>query len=246
MSFYCKPHQDLKQPMSLPDYTLKESSRAKHVRLKISAQEGLVIVVPQGFDRRRLPEILQRRRTWIEKHLAALQDLPIAEFPPAQLELLAVDEVWQIKYLKQAKAKQVLLEENELKRQLLFKGDIDNEALIKQGLHQWLLKQGRQHFVPWLQQLSHSAGLHYNKLQVRKQKTRWGSCSSRLTISLNYKLLFLPPQFARYVLLHELAHTRYLNHSKAFWALLEELEKDCLALDNALDAVGKECVPTWL
>ncbi len=231
--------------MILPDYTLQESARVKDIHLKISAQEGLIVIVPKGFNHQHLAEILRQRRGWIEKHLAALSDI---EFPPRQLEFLAVNKTWQIQYLKQTQAEKSGIEWQEKRdeRCLILTGEIQNTDFLKYTLHHWLLKQGRQHFEPWLTQLSKETGLKYNKLQIRKQKTRWGSCSTRLTISLNYKLLFLPRQFARYVLLHELAHTRYLNHSKQFWDLLVQLDADALALDKALDTVGQECVPAWL
>jgi len=234
--------------MTLPNYTVKESARAKYVRLKISAQEGLVIVVPKGFNRCYLPNILQQRRAWIEKHLNALKTQPENDFPPTTLELLAIGEKWELQYLESSGlgTKQIDLEEKKYEQRLIFSGNTQNTDLVKQALHQWLLVHGRKHLEPWLKQLSLETNLYYKKLQIRKQKTRWGSCSNRLTISLNYKLLFLPRQLARYVLLHELAHTRHLNHSKQFWTLLGQLEANYQALDQAVDKVGQQCVPIWL
>jgi predicted metal-dependent hydrolase len=80
---------------------------------------------------------------------------------------------------------------------------------------------------------------------IRGQKTRWGSCSSRQTISVNCKLLFLPSELVRYVLIHELCHTVHLNHSAAFWALVAQKEPDYQQLDAGLrDA--RYHVPLWL
>lgn len=60
-------------------------------------------------------------------------------------------------------------------------------------------------------------GGHYTAITVRDQKTRWGSCSSRGTLSFNYRLIFAPPQVLDYVVVHELCHLTHMNHSKDFW-----------------------------
>ncbi len=72
-----------------------------------------------------------------------------------------------------------------------------------------------------LRQLAREHGFIYHGVTIRNQKTRWGSCSYRKTISLNARLAVLPPDLRDYVILHELAHTRVHNHSPAFWHELE-------------------------
>ncbi len=73
-----------------------------------------------------------------------------------------------------------------------------------------------------LKQLAVQHGFIYNKVTIRNQKTRWGSCSHKNNISLNRKLVVLPNELLDYVILHELVHTKIHNHSKKFWAELDE------------------------
>ena len=84
-----------------------------------------------------------------------------------------------------------------------------------------LYEKGRQKaqeiFIPWVSQISQEHALSFNKVTIRRQKTRWGSCSSQRSLNLNQNLLFLPAPSASYVVTYELAHTKHHNHSPAFW-----------------------------
>ena len=74
----------------------------------------------------------------------------------------------------------------------------------------------------------------YNRVSIRKQKTRWGSCSSKNNINLNMNLLHLPPELMDYVLLHELVHTRVKNHGKEFWDELDTVVPNSRQVDRKL------------
>ena len=69
-------------------------------------------------------------------------------------------------------------------------------------------------------------GGEYHTLAVRDQKTRWGSCSSRGTLSFNYRLIFAPPEVLDYVVVHELCHLTHMNHSKDFWNMVGAVMPD--------------------
>lgn len=86
-----------------------------------------------------------------------------------------------------------------------------------------LLLEAEQVLPPLLQSLAQQHGFSYKSLRIRKLTSRWGSCSSDKIVTLSYFLVQLPDEFVRYVILHELVHTRHLNHSPDFWRQLEEL-----------------------
>jgi predicted metal-dependent hydrolase len=64
-------------------------------------------------------------------------------------------------------------------------------------------------------------GVEYRRIRIGGQRTRWGSCSSRGTLSFNWRLVLAPPAVLDYVVVHELCHLRVPNHSRRFWALVE-------------------------
>ena len=66
----------------------------------------------------------------------------------------------------------------------------------------------------------------YHTITVRDQKSRWGSCSSRGTLSFNYRLMFAPPRVLDYVVVHELCHLTHMNHSKDFWNMVRQIMPD--------------------
>lgn len=78
----------------------------------------------------------------------------------------------------------------------------------------------------------------FNKLTIKSQKTRWGSCSKKRNLNFNYKVLFLPPKIRDYIMVHELCHLKEFNHSSRFWRLVEKILPDYLSIRNNLNRQG--------
>jgi predicted metal-dependent hydrolase len=70
-------------------------------------------------------------------------------------------------------------------------------------------------------------GYQFNRISIKNQKTRWGSCSSKGNLNFNYRILFLPEELCNYVIVHELCHLKELNHSKNFWKLVSNTIDNC-------------------
>lgn len=87
--------------------------------------------------------------------------------------------------------------------------------------HLWRL--ALKELPPRVCELSELFRLPFSRLSIRNQKTRWGSCSPRGTISLNWRLIQMPPHVSDYIILHELCHRKHMNHSPRFWELVERV-----------------------
>lgn len=94
--------------------------------------------------------------------------------------------------------------------------------------------QAEKTLISRLRTLAAKNGFSFNKVYIRNQKTRWGSCSHNHDISLNMKAMALSPDLRDYVILHELVHTRIYNHSKKFWKELNKYVPDAKAMDARL------------
>jgi len=108
------------------------------------------------------------------------------------------------------------------------------QAVIANNLPEIDRAEAKKKLAHRLNELSRRYGFTYNRVFIRNQKTRWGSCSAKNNISLNIQLLRLPQELIDYVILHELVHTREKNHSKTFWAELNKFVGDTGELRSRL------------
>ena len=232
----------------VPEYIVRESRRARHVRLSMSIHEGLIVTVPQGFNQAQLPAILAEKESWILKQMSRLEaqrrihNIEPADSLPDRIELPAIDRTWTVRYATAPGARTSV-------RQPQTNGLVVTTPTVAIGerrdaLRDWLLGQGRSHLKPALLRRATDYGFPVERVRIGCQKGRWGSCSSRGTLSLNAKLLFLPPEWVHYVLMHELCHTREMNHSARFWQLLERHEPNAREIRKQLrDAWIR--IPVW-
>ncbi|MGC1306870.1 MAG: SprT family zinc-dependent metalloprotease [Phormidesmis sp.] len=227
-------------------YKVRESKRAKHVSIKISVEGEVEVVVPPGFERAKLPQLLEQRRAWIEKTRSRLHTEAQATSDDWQVEKpetiifrwqsTALGELNQSTNLpKDLDTWKVFYQPGNgretrcapaLGNRLTVSGNIAQSASCHAVLRKWLAHRAHKDLTPWLRQLGFDLDLPCRRISVRGQKTRWASCSSAKDISLNYKLLFLPRPLVHYVLVHELCHTVHMNHSKKFWALVAKKQPD--------------------
>lgn len=243
-----------------PAYCVRVSARARHVRLVMTPDRGLEVVVPRRFDRRRIPELVQSKREWIERAAARVSaeeqmrrrrleaDPPCL---PERIHLAAVGEEWLVEYRasrvpdSSRNARGRVAARERPGRRLVVTGDIDDADSCRQAICRWLHRKARRHFISRVAEVAFQHRLDYQRVSVRQQRTRWASCSRRKTISLNVKLLLLRPELVDYVILHELCHTVEMNHSPRFWRRLEMHDPEYRAHRALLKGAGV-VVPSWV
>lgn len=222
-------------------YTIRISKRAKRLSIYLHNSGKVEVVAPQRASNKRIQAFIHDHRDWIEKHKSKL-DLATQQRDhstrPDSIKLEFLKRSWRIVY--KPGAKEIAVHQDWIELPALNK-DTENVNLLAA----WLKQQAECHITPLMQSLSEQTGHVYRRLTFRGQKTRWGSCSPKGNINLNYCLLFLPENYVRYVLLHELCHLQELNHSPAFWNLVKSFESNYKRLDKKLNDYWVN-LPHWL
>jgi predicted metal-dependent hydrolase len=196
------------------------------VRLSITREKGLVVTIPRGFQPDLIPSIVAEKQDWIEKSLRKVQEAGLkkpAKSLPAELDLAAIPEKWQVVYKPLAKKSATLSMQS--RGVLVVEGRV-TKPLVRAVIKKWMNQRAWQVLPDWLDRVSRQFKLPYNEVSIRDQRTRWGSCSAQKNISLNQKLLFLPPDLVDYILIHELCHTIEMSHSSRFWKLVGQYIPD--------------------
>lgn len=224
---------------------VRESRRARRLILQLVPPHILELVVPQGTRARVVERFVRENRHWIERARAELATRfrGSREPLPRRIELRALGCELRVEYGGGAgQAKRAWRQDPGLLRIDCPAGDT---AAARAVLRKWLLEQARVHLKPWLLREAVAMGERPSKVQVRLQRTRWGSCSSNGTISLNASLLLLEPALVGYLMVHELSHLRCLNHSAKYWRHVERFVPDYRSLDRRLAEAWTE-LPLWV
>lgn len=208
----------------------KRNARARHYLLYVRKDRSLRVTLPPRGSLREARAFVASRSAWIQRQLAKIDALPLAgkAWQPGQAILLHGRDT-------------VLEEHHEKDQRIMTLGPLrfpaPDETLDLRPLVESHLQQYAKQFLPV--EVSDWARKHdWNprRITVRNQSTRWGSCSEKGTISLNWRLVQVPREVCDYVILHELCHLDHLNHSRAFWNRLHQVCPDYRAHEAWLKA----------
>ncbi len=178
------------------------------------------MVVPQRLSAAKVVAFYQDKQHWIEdKRGQALARQQASSLSVGDDELLLFGEAFR--FILDSKQKRNVRVDHQQQSIYYAKNLLQNEP--QQG---WYREFAKQYLSLRIVQLAEQHGFEFNRLFIREQKTRWGSCSSRGNISLNWKLIKAPVSVSDYVILHELVHTEIMNHSTAFWQRVEQFVPD--------------------
>ena len=224
------------------EWKLRVSPRARYAKLQIKPYGGLEVVIPPRFPRGQIPILVARHAEWARHHLDKQVKMRQAIQLPRQMDLAFDNSSTAVIYANEPLAFNYDLFAQASTERIVIEADRQREQIRE--LRAWIRRKARDLFPPLLQKLSTQTGLDFDRVSIRSQKTRWGSCSLRRHISLNDQLLFLPAKTVEYLMIHELCHTRQLNHSRAFWQLVESRCPDYREHEKLLSH-SRNLVPDW-
>jgi predicted metal-dependent hydrolase len=171
---------------------VRESARARRLRLTVGPRRPVEAVVPRRLSDRQLDRFLVEQRPWIARKLREFA----ARVPELGLDWPGV--VW------------VGLEP---------RGAPSSDPA---AIERWYRDEARRRIGVVAEREADRLGVEYGTIGIRDPRTRWGSCSSRGNLSFSWRLVIAPAEVLEYVVVHELCHLRELNHSKRFYRLLDE------------------------
>ena len=233
------------EPDIASGFSVRESARARRLSVKVYPRGRVEVVVPRRTRPSEVTAFVEAHRDWICDARAAFA----AEYPPeafalpTSVRLPAIERSYCVRYERDSGGDTVRYRVSG--NTVILSGRTRDEDRCVAALKRWIASLARKEYLPRLRALSAETANPFCKLQVRGQKTCWGSRSSTGTISLNYCLMFLSPAHLRYVMIHELCHARHMNHSRRFWRLVGRFEPGYRRLDRDLNH-GWKCIPAWL
>jgi predicted metal-dependent hydrolase len=225
-------------------WVVRESNRARRLTVRVFHSGRVEVVVPSRTSPMTVERFVERHRTWIERKReeARARAVPATPFPPSHIEFAVNGENWRIHVTGAGRRVRLKPLGDGL---MALDGDATDGRAVRQALRRWLTDRAAETLGPVLHQYARELGFEFERVLIRRQRSRWGSCSTRGTISLNCCLMFQRPQVVRYLMIHELSHTLHMNHSRRFWQTVSRHCPDYRRLDREL-LDGWRRVPAWV
>lgn len=200
---------------SLPEIKMVRHVRARHLRLRVEPHQ-IRLTVPLFCTKKQIQQFLDHSQEWLlQTWQKQTQQQQLASSNFQQIHFFNQDQPYQIILRKQHK--NYLIDHEQA---CVFIREDKGNTVLKGMMYDY----AKQYLPVYLKEISQQVGLSFRDCSIRRYKTRWGSCSAQHNIMLHAGLVLMPPEIVRYVCVHELAHTRYFNHSVQFWAEVEKFD----------------------
>jgi predicted metal-dependent hydrolase len=230
------PEQDCIEFTDPPlHYRIRASHRRRTLALELRADGLLTAAAPAGVPLETIRRFVASRRRWIESKRALLAQCrppPLGLGDGARLPYLG--RVLELHHDAGATGRSLCRRDGD---RLVVRGDAP--AALRPAIEHWYRRAAAEHFAARVAHFAPWVGRGPRRLAVRAARTRWGSCSARGTISLNWRLMQMPPDVIDYVVVHELCHLLVPNHSPRFWAQVARVLPDWQARRRTLHALGR-------
>jgi predicted metal-dependent hydrolase len=220
------------------EYIVQTHPRAKNLKIKITADGKVVVVKPKhGWFFKSVDQFVEEHQDWIQKNLDKMkqQRQLLAHKPENELLIFGKKYTKRVDYDLQAKAKIGV----HLSGETVFINPVSNtKTSVDTTLQNFLKNTAEKYIVPRTHQLGKKMSISFGNITLRSQKTRWGSCSSEGNLNFNWRLVHSPPPVIDYVIIHELAHRKEMNHSARFWEVVRKYDPEYLKHQGWLKRQG--------
>ncbi|KAB2952692.1 M48 family metallopeptidase [Heliorestis acidaminivorans] len=185
--------------------------------------EGLTLRVPDSMTEKNVQTLLKERSSWIEGNWRRLLDNE-KRYKENKGLLYYHGKAYQLTLIIEDSNKIVeKIGIDEERSRLYLRVPSGEKSQWRDSLLDSLRQKGKETILERLQTINQHLGFKYNKVTIKDQKTRWGSCSSKKNLNFSWRLVLMPPEVLDYVIIHELCHLEELNHSPKFWRRVGQL-----------------------
>lgn len=207
--------------------TFTESRKSRYIRLVVNS-DGLKVIRPVRAGIGDVEKIIREKSDWILKHYIDLHSKKAERternWTSGEKVLYKGESYYVNVFSNRHKLASVGFDGKGF--DVFVYEDLpaqDRKKLIETAFKKWFVKVAHEYIKERLDYHCRVLGLRYSRIKIREQKTRWGSCSKKGNLNFNWKLIMAPPWVIDYVVIHEICHLRYLNHSKAYWGMVESI-----------------------
>jgi predicted metal-dependent hydrolase len=203
-------------------YEVTHSPNASEPRIDVDIH-GVTVVIPES-EAVQPAELLKENAAWvIEKKRE--YDAYRAQVPERNHEEGALWPYLGEEYEVVVERRPTSTVEESTNTLRLAKHHVE-ETSVKRALETLYRRKGREKFKERADTYAAAMGVEYDQIEIRNQRTKWGSCSTSGTLGLNWRLMMAPVEILNYIVVHEVAHLRESNHTGAFWSLVAEHDPD--------------------
>ncbi|MFL6392880.1 MAG: M48 family metallopeptidase [Nitrososphaeraceae archaeon] len=202
---------------------IKRSTRSKSVRLEADIY-GIHVVAPANYEVQNIIRFIHTRKNWISKiykYYGRFVDKFGQESVIHEDSIAFLGSIYKLQIVKDKIPFNVISDNLKL---ITF--HVRDRRKYKEAIRTWYKGQTSKIIFERLPRISSKLDLGYNRVLIKSQKSRWGSCSKNKNLNFNLFLAALPSEIIDYVIIHELMHLKELNHSKRFWELVNIEDPD--------------------
>jgi len=219
------------------DVNFVKSKKAKHLRITVRSFHRIKVSVPANVSFNTAKYFVNEKKHWINKHKEKLKDVR----PQHRVFIESTDFKTKNHTLKISCTNEDNISVNVSNTEILvgypFNCNVKDEPvqlMIRKGIEKVLKIEAKEYIPARTTELAKANNFEFNKVYIKNNKSRWGSCSHLGNLNFSFHLMMLPDELIDYVILHELTHTVEHNHSRKFWTILDSIYGDSKAIDKKL------------